>query len=203
MPHLVPMPLAHFCGLPQLVVPRTVRMRDSSLTSQAAIDWIFIGYCEKLIDKNEPLVDLLHEDHGQLDDDAFMNEVTKGQRLLLHLSALDGQTRNGGITQFIWNCPKMVLTALDALAPLEYPELLASYQNVVDRLGLDVDEWTRLRNSGQSSSDDMWDYFDAATQLVDGDAFDDPYFDHVGATARSKAIQYVDENTHEFIADKS
>jgi len=201
--HLVAMSLDDFRGVPQRVVPRTVRMRDSSLTSQDAIDWIFIGYCEKLIDKNEPLADLLHKHRGHFDDDAFVNETTKGQRLLLHLAALDGQTRNGGITQFIWNCPEMVLTALDALAPLDYPELLASYQNVVDRLGLDIDEWTRLRNSDQSSPDDMWDNFDAATQLISGDDFDDPYFDHVGATARNKALQYVNANTHEFIADKS
>jgi len=57
--HLVAMSLDDFRGLPQRVVPRTVRMRDSSLTSQDAIDWIFIGYCEKLIQKNEPLADLL------------------------------------------------------------------------------------------------------------------------------------------------
>ncbi len=203
MAHLVTMSLDDFRGLPQRVVPRTVRMRDSSLTSQDAIGWIFIGYCEKLIDKNEPLANLLHKHRGSFDDDAFFNETTKGQRLLLHLAALDGQTRNGGITQFIWNCPEMVLTALDALTPLDYPELLTSYQHVVDRLGLDIDTWTQLRNSDQSRTDDMWDNFDAAAQLITGDDFDDPYFDHIGAATRSKALQYVNANTHEFIADNS
>lgn len=202
MAHLVAMSLDDFRGLPQQVVPRTIRMRDSFLTSQDAIDWIFIGYCEKLIDKNEPLADLLHNHRGHMDDDVFVNETTKGQRLLLHLAVLDGQTRNGGVAQFIWNCPEMVLTALDALASLDYPELLASYQNVVDRLELVIDKWNRLRHSEQYSSDDMWDNFDAANELINGEDFDDPYYDHIGATARRKALQYVNANTHEFIVDK-
>lgn len=203
MAHLVAMSLDDFRGLPQKVVPRTVRMSDSSLTSQDAIDWIFIGYCEKLIDRNEPLANLLRKHRGKFEDNAFVNETTKGQRLFLHLAALDGQTRNGGITQFIWNCPEMVLTALDALVPLDYPELLASYQSVVDRLELDIDKWTQLRNSDQSRLGDIWDNRDAAAPLISGDDFDAPYFDHVGASARHKALQYVNANTHEFIADNS
>jgi hypothetical protein len=175
-------------------------MRDSSLKSQDAVDWIFIGYCEKLIRKNESLAELLEKHFDHLDSDAFVNGTTKGQRLLLHLAALDGQTCNGGITQFIWNCPEMVLTALDALAPLDYPELLTLYQLVIDRLELDVEEWTQLRISDKTASEDMWENFNAATQLIDGSDFDDPYFDHVGATARRKAIEYVNSNLHDFIA---
>ena len=203
MSHLIAMSLDDFQGLPQRVVPRTVRMRDSSLTSEDALDWIFIGYCERLIEKNAPLTDLLNRHRQQLDANAFVNKTTKGQRLLLHLAALDGQTRNGGITQFIWNCPEMVLTTLDALGPLNYTELLTSYQHVIDRLGLNCDEWARLRNADQNDSEEMWDNLDAAAKLINGDEFDDPYFEHVGAAARSKAIQYVNTHTHEFITANS
>jgi hypothetical protein len=189
MAHLVEMSLDDFHGLPQLVVPRTVRMRDSSLTSQNAFDWIFIGYCRKLIEKNEPLSNLLNLHRLDFDDDTFLGNTTKGQRLLLLLAALDGQTQNGGITQFIWNRPEMVLPTLDALETLNYQELLTSYRNIVDRLGIDPNEWTRLRNSNHTDSSKYWDDFVAATQLINGDEFDSPYFDHVGDDALRMAIQ--------------
>ena len=200
MAYVVSISLDDFQSLPERVVPRTVRMQDSSLTGQKALDWIFIGYYEKLIRKNASLSELLEKHCDNLDNDAFVNATTKGQRLLLHLAALDGQTCNGGITQFIWNWPEMVLTALDALATLDYPELLTSYQIVIDRLELDIEEWTKLRISDKNGTDDMWDNFNAATQLINGSDFDDTYFDHVGATARRKAIEYVNSNLHDFIA---
>lgn len=199
MAHLVAMSLDEFQSLPQRVVPRTIRMRDASLTSQDALDWIFIGYCEKLIEKNGPLVDLLNLHRQELDDHAFVSQTTKGQRLLLHLAALDGHTLNGGIAQFIWNCPQMVLTTADALKPLNYPELVTSYEKVVDRLGIEPDAWGQLRHVNDAGSNEIWDNLTVAGRLIRGDEFDNPYFDHVGATARRRAIKYVHAHTHEFI----
>lgn len=203
MAHLIPMSLDDFRGLPEKLVPRTVRMSDPSLASQEAADWIFAGYCEKLSEQTAPLGELRDKHSSDLDGDAFLSQTTRGQRILLHLSALDGEVENGGIAQFIWNCPNMVLPTLAALESLGYEELLRVYEKVIDDLGSHAEEWVRLRNADQTDSDEMWDSFDTASQLINGDDFDDPYFDYLGAKARRMAIEYVNANTHEFITGNS
>ena len=75
-----------------------------------------------------------------------MNRLTQGQRVLYSLATLDGQVKNGGITQFFWNCPDLVFPASDALAALSYSELSVAYEKALERLIGSKDQWLELRN---------------------------------------------------------
>ena len=107
-PFLIRIDDAKFADIPNKVVPRTVRFKDPTFESRQAREWIFSGYCEKLLHKNEKLRDLLQQFVGRMDDPECWNRLTQGQRILYSLAALDGQVKNGGITQFFWNCPDLL-----------------------------------------------------------------------------------------------
>src|SRR5262245_55746074 len=101
-PFLVQIDDAKFADILNKVVPRTVRLKDPTFESHQAREWIFGGYCEKLLGKNEKLQELLQQFAGRLDNPECWNHLTQGQRILYSLATLDGQVKNGGITQFFW-----------------------------------------------------------------------------------------------------
>ena len=67
-PFLVRIDDAKFADIPNKVVPRTVRLKDPTFESAQAKEWIFSGYCEKLLYKNEKLRELLQQFVGRKDD---------------------------------------------------------------------------------------------------------------------------------------
>src|SRR5262245_40592405 len=117
-PFLIRIDDAKFADIPNKVVPRTVRLKDPTFESREAHEWIFGGYCEKLRYKNDGLQQLLQQFVGRLDDPKCWNQLTQGQRSLFSLAALDGQVKNGGVTQFFWNCPDLIFPASDSLSML-------------------------------------------------------------------------------------
>src|SRR5262249_23771253 len=108
MPYLIRMSDVAFAHIPNKVVPRTVRLKDPTFTSDQATVWILDGYCEKLLYKNAKLEELFRQFPGRFDDPGCRNWFTQGQRILYVLSALDGEVKNGGLTQFFWNCPDLI-----------------------------------------------------------------------------------------------
>jgi hypothetical protein len=196
---LVAMSLADFRDMPHRIVPRTTRSKDPSLTGRDAMNWMMIGYFGKFIRHNKPLMEL-HQ-RCDFDDPGFMGRLTEGQRMLMHLYALDGHTCDGGITQFVWHAPDMVLTAVDALETLGYSDLQAAYRTVISQWESHADAWANLRNQERSLDEDLRDDFIDALHLINPDAFDDRYVHHFGANARMMAVQYINANPHEFITE--
>lgn len=203
-PFLIRIDEAKFADIANKVVPRTVRLKDPGFESRQAAEWIFTGYCEKLLYKNEKLRELLHQFVGRLDAPGCWNHLTQGQRILYSLAALDGQVKNGGITQFFWNCPDLILPASDALAALNYSELSVAYEKALESLIGKKDKWVELRNQSKSvlaKSDpaDFWGPFQATYDLLDLNWFDDAYFEQYGPTLIDLLVKYVRENKAEFI----
>jgi hypothetical protein len=75
-PFLVRMDDAKFVDIPNKDVPRTVRLKDPTFESRQAREWIFHGYCEKLLYKNEKLSEMLQQFLGRVDDPACWNRLT-------------------------------------------------------------------------------------------------------------------------------
>ena len=55
-PFLIQLDEANFANIPSKVVPRTIRLKDPSFETLEARECIFIGYCEKLLYKNDRLM---------------------------------------------------------------------------------------------------------------------------------------------------
>jgi hypothetical protein len=144
-PMLIRIDDATFADIPNKVVPRTVRLKDPTFESREATEWIFNGYCEKLLYKNEKLQEVLQPFVGRLDDPECWNRLTHGQRILYSLGALDGQVKNGGVTQFFWNCSDLIFPANDALAAVDYSELSAAFEKALKSLIGKKDKWVELR----------------------------------------------------------
>lgn len=190
---------AKFADIPNKVVPRTVRLNDPTFESTQAKECIFSGYCEKLLYKNEKLQELLQQFVGRFDDPECWKRLTQGQRILYPLAALDGQVKNGGITQFFWNCPNLVFPASDALVALNYSELSVAYEKALERLIGEKDKWLDLRKQSSSDPADFWGPFQATYDLLDLNWFDDTYFEQYGPTLIDLLVKYVRDNKAEFI----
>jgi len=198
-PFLIRIDDAKFADIPTKVVPRTVRLKDPNLESRQATEWIFSGYCEKLLYNNEKLQELLRPHAGRLDDPGCWNHLTQGQRILYSLAALDGQVKNGGITQFFWNCPDLIFLASDSLAALNYSDLSVAYEKALESLIGKKDKWLNLRNQSRNDPAKFWERFQATYDLLDLNSFDDAYFEQYGPTLIDLLVKYIRENKAEFI----
>lgn len=190
---------AKFEDIPNKVVPRTVRLKDPTFDTPQARNWIFGGYCEKLLSKNEKLSEMLQRFRGRRDAPECWNRLTQGQRILYSLAALDGQVKNGGVTQFFWNCPDLIFLASDTLAALKYSELSVAYDKALESLLGKKDRWVELRNQSGKDSETFWEPFQATYDLLDLNWFDEAYFDQYGPALIDLLIKYVRENKAEFI----
>ena len=198
-PLLIHLDDTKFADIPNKVVPRTVRLKDPTFESSEAREWIFGGYCEKLLHKNEDLTEMLQQFLGRLDDPECWDRLTQGQRILYSLSALDGQVKNGGVTQFFWNCPNLIFPASDALAALKYSELSTAYEKALESLIGKKDKWVELRNQSGNDPETFWEPFQATYDLLDLNWFDDAYLEQYGPTLIDLLLKYVRENKAEFI----
>jgi hypothetical protein len=198
-PYLIRMSDAAFADIPNKVVPRTVRLKDPTLAGPAATKWIFIGYCEKLLYKNAKLVELLVRFAGRVDDADCWSQLTEGQRALHSLATFDGQVRNGGITQFFWNCPDLVIAVSEALTALGESELATAYEKALASLVGNMEAWSNLRNQSEADPEEFWEPFQASYELLDLNWFDDSYFEKYGPALVVRLVDYVRASKHEFI----
>ena len=79
-PFLIQLDEANFANIPSKVVPRTIRLKDPSFETLEARECIFIGYCEKLLYKNDRLMAMLKP---------FVNETELSVVNGLHLFELE------------------------------------------------------------------------------------------------------------------
>jgi hypothetical protein len=200
MPHyLVHLSNAEFAAIASKVVPRTVRLKDPTLAGAEASSWILSGYCERLLYKNAGLQHLLSRFVGKYDHTDCRESLTRGQRILLSLSALDGQVRNGGITQFFWNCPDLIFEACESLETAGPPELTAAYRRALEALIGSSEDWTALRTKSSIDSSRFWESFQASYDLLDLNWFDDAYFEQNGDVLAARLVNYVQTHKAEFI----
>jgi hypothetical protein len=190
---------AEFANIPSKVVPRTVRLADPSLEGPKAIKWVFIGYCDKLLNKNEPLQKVLRRFAGRRDDPECRRSLTPGQRTLHSLAALDGQVGNGGIAQFFWNCPDLIIEASESLEVLGETELAAAYGRALEALIGNKEDWLELRKLAGADPEGFWESFQATYDLLDLDWFDTAYFGQHGGLLVARLVNYVQTHRAEFI----
>lgn len=198
-PFRIQMDDATFAEIPNKAVPRTVRIKDPTFESRQATEWILIGYSERFLSRNERLIALLQQYRGHLDARDCWNQLTHGQRILYSLTALDGQVKNGGITQFFWNCPDLIFSASDALTALKYSELTTAYEKALETLVGNKEKWIELRHQSSSNPAEFWAPFQATYDLLELDWFDDAYFHNYGPTLINLLVRYVRDNKAEFI----
>lgn len=197
-PFLIRMDEATFAEIPNKAVPRTVRLEDPALQSRRATEWIFTGFCERLIDNNEKLQEFLRQFVGRLDAPECWNQLTQGQRILCSLAALDGEVRNGGITQFFWNCPDMIFPAGESLTALNCSDLSINYEEAVDSLVGNQESWLELRKKASDDPANFWEPFQSTYDLLDLNWFDDAYFEQFGPVLIDLLVNYVKENKAQF-----
>jgi hypothetical protein len=204
-----------FEGIPGKVVPRTIRLQDPTLTSLRALDFVVSGYYDKLIARNERLQEWCRTSGKRLEEPECWDCLTHGQRLLVSLCALDGQVKNGGITQFFWNCPDLVFAVRDALATLGETELLDGYERALATLQKNQGDWAELRKqSSPASGGFRWEAFQESYALLNLDWFDTVYLNGngqdeqgnscvqhpgLGSSLLRRLVEYVQTHKEEFI----
>jgi hypothetical protein len=174
-------------------------------------DYPIDGYYEALIDQNERISDQFFSDAR------LLQRLTPGQRMLMQLGAFDGQVKNGGITQFFWNCPGYLFDVADWIACLGVPELLASYERALEALVGKKDRWLALKDEWARSGDQpRWETFQQTYDLLDLGWFDKAYFDRHGYNEKhewvllsrglhrvllGKLAEYIRTHRSEFIVE--
>jgi hypothetical protein len=133
------------------------------------------GYYEALIDQNARL------DHRFFEDAKHLGELTTGQRLLIQLGTFDSQVKNGGITQFFWNCAESIFDVADGIEYLRVPELQAKYERALESLVGKKDRWLALREEwAKGGENPSWETFQQTYALLELGWFEDAYFDKHG-----------------------
>jgi len=216
---LAPLSLQAFEGIPEKVVPRTVRIKDPAFESRTAIDFILDGYTDKLIYKNQKLSEFCQRFAKGLEDPECRACLSQGQRMLLSLCTLDGQLKNGGITQFFWNFPDSIFEVIDGLKLLGEKRLLELYEKAVEGLIGNKDDWVNLREkSYQNPQSPSWEPFQESYDLLDLGWFDNAYFDKYESDGKGNSrlqtpglgpkmlrnlLDYVKSHKEEFIEFES
>jgi hypothetical protein len=147
----------------------------------------------------------------------FLETLTKGQQIFVLLASFDGQVKNGGITQFLWNCPDEIFPVRDAIEYLGEKKLLENYERALENLLGKKESWLALREQCyQAPKNPKWESFQATYDLLDLSWFDDAYFDKCGYDSENqwvvqgdglhrslagKLIAYVKDRPEEFIED--
>jgi hypothetical protein len=135
-------------------------------------DYPIDGYYDPLIDRNERI------DHRFFEDAEHLQELTIGQRFLIQLGTFDSQVKNGGITQFFWNCPKSIFDVAGWLEYLGVPELHIKYERALESLVGKKDRWLALREEWARGGDNPnWETFQQTYKLLDLAWFEKEYFD--------------------------
>ena len=149
-------------------------------------DYPIDGYNEALIDRNKRLGHQFFEDAEQL------KKLTTGQRMLIQLGVFDSQVKNGGITQFFWNCPESIFDVGDWIERLGVPELRDNYERAVETLFGKKNRWLALREEWIKSGDSpSWESFRQSYELLDLAWFDDAYFDKYGYNEKQEWVRQV------------
>jgi hypothetical protein len=173
------LPLSHaeFERISEKGAPRSLLKNDPNLVSHnRARDWKWIAHYEKLIRKNAPLQQVLTQFRDRFDLSSLWPQLTSGQRFVLLLATFDGQVRNGGVTQFFWNCLSYTAPVQQALHEFNMPELAAKLDRAVATLLERFPDWNALRSSFESVDEDAWAAFEESYELLDLDWFDQAYF---------------------------
>jgi hypothetical protein len=147
-------------------------------------DYPIDGYYDALIDRNERL------GHRFAEDAELLKELTTGQRMLTQLGIFDSQVKNGGITQFFWNCPESIFDVGDWIERLGVPALQANYDRALEALVGRKDRWLALRAEWAKGRDNpSWETFQQTYQLLDLGWFDGAYFDKHGYNERREWVR--------------
>jgi hypothetical protein len=165
----------------------TDRRRMMSAAEFAAIcaedEYPIEGYFEALIDRNEWL------GHEVYEQPEWFKELTAGQRMLIQIHIFDGQVKNGGITQFFWNCAESIFDVSDWIEQLGLPELQTNYDRALEALVGKKDKWLALRAEWSNAPDNpRWETFQQTYELLDIGWFDDAYFDKCGYNERKEWV---------------
>lgn len=167
------------------------------------------GYYDLLIARNSRL------DHTFFEDRERLGVLTPGQRLLIRLGTFDSQVKNGGITQFFWNCPQSIFDMADGVELLGETELLNNYERALEALVGKKDRWLELHEEWAKGGDSPpWEAFQKTYELLNLEWFDTAYFDRQGYDKSGKWVvlsrglhhslmtrlaEYVREHPAEFI----
>jgi hypothetical protein len=142
------------------------------------------AYYDALIDGNKRITSRFYEDHKQL------RKLTQGQQLLFRLGTFDSQVKNGGITQFFWNCPESVFDVADDIELLGVPKLLRNYERALESLVGKKGRWLKLREEwAKGKNNPPWEAFRESYELLDLDWFDDAYFDQRGYNEKKEWVR--------------
>ncbi|OWK41620.1 hypothetical protein FRUB_03698 [Fimbriiglobus ruber] len=142
------------------------------------------GYYETLIDRNERITHEVYEQPERL------KELTAGQRMLIQLGTFDSQVKNGGVTQFFWNCTEHIFDVADWIEQLTLPELQANYDRALEALVGKKDRWLELRAEWiQGRDNPNWVSFRQTYELLELGWFDKTYFDKHGYNERQEWVQ--------------
>jgi Domain of unknown function (DUF4375) len=174
-------------------------------------DYPIDGYYEALIERNERIG---HEVYEQAER---FKELTAGQRMLIQLGTFDSQVRNGGVTQFFWNCAESIFDVADWIEQLGVRELQTKYDRALEALVGKKDQWLELRAEWAKGRDSPnWETFQQTYELLDLGWFDKAYFDKCGYNERhewvvqsrglhhtllTRLAEYVRTHRAEFITD--
>jgi hypothetical protein len=141
-------------------------------------------YYDALIDRNERIGHQFFEDSVQL------KKLTPGQRMLIQLGTFDSQVKNGGITQFFWNCPESIFDVADWIELMGVSELQANYERALESLVGKKDQWLVLREEWAKGRDNpSWETFQQTYELLDLGWFDDAYFDKHGYNEKQEWVR--------------
>lgn len=157
-----------------------------------------------------------NEKVNSLSIEEFRATASVGLKLLVIISFFDNEVCNGGVTQFLWNCPHLIADVGEALEILGQEELSGNYERVCETLSVKLDQWKSLRDEAcRDESNPDWDSFTKSYELLDLDWFDSTYHDEypkdgpsgevvktgLGTQLNTAVLAYLQKHRDDFIIE--
>jgi hypothetical protein len=118
--------------------------------------------------------------------------VNASQRAFAALAILDMEISNGGLSQFLWNCPGWVDVVPTALQQVSLIELATAFERAVGDLVARIGEYTEYRKR-----DSLEAYVDAVSEFS-FDEFDSMY-DELAEEIRKRSVAFVSQDLVKFV----
>jgi len=164
----------------------------------------FDQYDNRFFEYMYVLHDELPKQSNSIGNSAFMDKLTKGQKVFYSMLVFSGQVDNGGVYQFFFNNPEFSFAVLESLKELKLEKLHKDYENCLIELLGSVDQFNNRRNAFQDNKEvwkKRWKTFaDGYSELPSAKVIEDYFYDEKFKKEFYKTVvNYIDNNLDQFV----
>lgn len=161
-------------------------------------DNIFWEYMYQLFDTLPDIADKAEN------DTAFFNNLNRAQKVFYSLLVFNGDTDNGGVTQFFFNKPEFAFAVLETFEALKMTKLKNDYEKCLNEFIGTNNSYAKRKeifNNSNLNWENRWKAFtDGYDDIQSANAIEEYYYNsEFRKELYKKFVDYADKNINQFV----